>query len=133
MSGNLKVNTISTDGNQVGTVEMKDSTTHTSYGNIANFKNKAEVGESKIVPTAGIENFGNKHSHRHHFLEAEDEVRDVTNRETTTDSEGKVMIDGVEITDAEAALIEKDLVEDCEGVLSQRRHFPGTTTSHIFG
>ncbi|CAL1295079.1 unnamed protein product, partial [Larinioides sclopetarius] len=159
-----KVNTMYTHGHKVERVQMKDSTTNNDYGNIANFKGEPDVGESEIEATAGIGNYGSKHSHRHFLEEEADkvrdvmkeieivakagagietknraqqrhffEVRDVTDEETTADSEGKVNIDEVEITDAEAALMEKEVLEDCEGVLSTRRHFPGTTTSHIFG
>ncbi|CAL1295090.1 unnamed protein product [Larinioides sclopetarius] len=130
-----KVNTIYTHGNKVGRVEMKDSTTNNDYGNIANFKGEPEVEEGEIVARAGIESYGNQDTYQHHIMEPEaDEARDVTNKENTADSEDAVEIEEVEITEKEkAAQIEKEIVEDCEGVLSTRRHFSGTTTSHIFG
>ncbi|CAL1295080.1 unnamed protein product [Larinioides sclopetarius] len=114
MSGNLRIYRV--------TPEMHHSTTNKVI------TDEADVGEIEILARSGnetkIENYGNKFTQRRHYFEADaDEVRDVTNKETTTDSEGKVKIVEVEITEKEAALIEKGKVEDCEGVLSQRRHF----------
>ncbi|GBL85304.1 hypothetical protein AVEN_222766-1 [Araneus ventricosus] len=150
MSDDSKVNTAATNENEAGADEVKDVTTN------KNAADEADEKENELVAAAGIEtkieNYENIRTQRRHFSQADGhEVKDVTTEENAADAEGAVVTVEEETAEAEeaarverkkienetteteeAARVERKEIEFCEGIRTQRKHFPGSTTSNIF-
>ncbi|GBL85297.1 hypothetical protein AVEN_222760-1 [Araneus ventricosus] len=143
-----EVSTWASNKNEKGADEVKHVITNK---NAADVKADGEENELAAGIETKIENYGNIHSERRHYSEAgDDEVEDVTTKENGADAEGsaEMVEEATETEEAarverkkiedetteteEAARVERKEIESCEGILSQRRHFPGTTTSNIF-
>ncbi|GBM94747.1 hypothetical protein AVEN_66041-1 [Araneus ventricosus] len=125
------VNTWASNKNERGADEANHVTTTRSAAH-------AEAGEEKNELAAGIEtkmeNYGNARFQRRHYSEADDdEVNHVTTKDNAADADGAVDIVEEETTKVkEAARVERKEIEFCEGIRTQRMHFPGTTTTTDF-